>query len=146
MLLPWSRLHRCSTSITSALVLRRSMSTYRPSEFNFSGAGFTGNIESKESVVGPLANALAGGVKITPRWELLGATLVSGPQSLLWRSSVLKQHLDRYVVGQDRSKRILSTAIYHHYQRVHQLRRREQEQQDRLFRESQALTADPFDG
>lgn len=52
--------------------------------------------------------------------------------------SVLKKHLDRYVVGQDRSKRILSTAIYHHYQRVHQLRRREKEIEDEQFRESQA--------
>jgi ATP-dependent protease Clp ATPase subunit len=60
--------------------------------------------------------------------------------------SVLKQHLDRYVVGQDRSKRILSTAIYHHYQRVHQLRKRELEQQEQLLQESQAFPPDAFEG
>ncbi|KAI5787167.1 putative ATP-dependent Clp protease [Geopyxis carbonaria] len=42
----------------------------------------------------------------------------------------LKQHLDRFVVGQDKSKRILSTAIYHHYHRVQQLRRREEEEEE----------------
>ncbi|KAF8245818.1 ClpX, ATPase regulatory subunit [Wilcoxina mikolae CBS 423.85] len=116
---------RHASAVTIALSRRWYSSTYRPSDINYPGTGFTSSINTKEPIIGPLADAIAGGVKITPR--------------------VLKQHLDRYVVGQDRSKRILSTAIYHHYQRVHQLRRRELEQQEQLLRESQAFPADAFE-
>ncbi|KAA8911331.1 P-loop containing nucleoside triphosphate hydrolase protein [Sphaerosporella brunnea] len=95
----------------------RYSSTYRASEFTSNGP-YSNRVESKEAVIGPLGSG--GGVKITPR--------------------VLKQHLDRYVVGQDRSKRILSTAIYHHYQRVHQARRREERE---MFAAQQP--SDPFE-
>lgn len=30
----------------------------------------------------------------------------------------IKQHLDEYVIGQDRAKRILSVAVYNHYKRI----------------------------
>ncbi len=33
----------------------------------------------------------------------------------------IKQHLDDYVVGQDRAKRILSVAVYNHYKRIFSL-------------------------
>jgi hypothetical protein len=39
----------------------------------------------------------------------------------------LKQHLDQYVVGQERAKKKLSTAIYNHYQMIQELERREHE-------------------
>lgn len=39
----------------------------------------------------------------------------------------LKQYLDQFVVGQDRAKKILSVAVYNHYQRVQELQRREEE-------------------
>ena len=59
----------------------------------------------------------------------------------------LKQHLDRYVIGQDRSKRVLSTAIYHHYQRVALLRKHELERQEMLLQEqSRAFALDAFGG
>jgi ATP-dependent protease Clp ATPase subunit len=31
------------------------------------------------------------------------------------------QYLDQYVVGQDRAKKVLSVAVYNHYQRVQEL-------------------------
>ena len=34
------------------------------------------------------------------------------------------RHLDRYVIGQDRAKRVLSVAVYNHYKRVYGRRRR----------------------
>ena len=59
----------------------------------------------------------------------------------------LKQHLDRYVIGQDRSKRVLSTAVYHHYQRVALLRKHELERQEMLLQEqSRAFALDAFGG
>lgn len=39
---------------------------------------------------------------------------------------MLKQYLDQYVVGQDRSKKVLSVAVYNHYQRVMELQRQEE--------------------
>lgn len=40
---------------------------------------------------------------------------------------VLKQYLDQFVVGQDRAKKVLSVAVYNHYQRVQEVQRREEE-------------------
>ena len=52
---------------------------------------------------------------------------------------MLKQHLDQFVVGQERAKKVLSVAVYNHYQRVQELERREEEEeailQQRLRRE-----------
>lgn len=42
--------------------------------------------------------------------------------------SALKEHLDKYVVGQDKAKKITSVAIYNHYQRIRELRRQEAEE------------------
>src|SRR6188472_1239072 len=38
--------------------------------------------------------------------------------SKLKKPSEIKQHLDQYVVGQDRAKRILSVAVHNHYKRI----------------------------
>ena len=43
---------------------------------------------------------------------------------------VLKNHLDNFVVGQERAKKILSVAVYNHYQRIQELQRREEEEQE----------------
>jgi ATP-dependent Clp protease ATP-binding subunit ClpX len=40
---------------------------------------------------------------------------------------MLKQHLDRFVIGQHRAKKVLSVAVYNHYQRVQEIERREEE-------------------
>jgi len=135
------------SSIPSLAVLSRRCrpyTTYRSSDFTFAngGGGFTGTVETKEPVVGPLA----GGVKITPRYIPLPLPPpVSHSADAPW-GSTLKQHLDKYVIGQDRSKRVLSTAIFHHYQRVHLARIREAEQQEKLLKESQAFAQSVFDG
>ena len=34
---------------------------------------------------------------------------------------------DRFVVGQERAKKVLSTAVYNHYQRIQEIQRREDE-------------------
>ncbi|KAJ6179712.1 hypothetical protein N7519_010173 [Penicillium mononematosum] len=47
---------------------------------------------------------------------------------------VLKQYLDQYVVGQDRAKKVLSVAVYNHYQRVQELVRREEEAAEALVK------------
>lgn len=45
---------------------------------------------------------------------------------------VLKQHLDNFVVGQERAKKVLSVAVYNHYQRTQESQRREDEEQEIL--------------
>lgn len=45
---------------------------------------------------------------------------------------MLKQYLDQYVVGQDRAKKVLSVAVYNHYQRIQELQRRDEEADELL--------------
>lgn len=45
---------------------------------------------------------------------------------------MLKSHLDQFVVGQERAKKILSVAVYNHYQRIQELQRREEEEEEML--------------
>lgn len=102
-----------STSSTSG-----SSSQFRRSDFN--SQPFTGSYEPDQKTYGPLGDAsIIGAPKLTPR--------------------VLKQHLDQFVVGQERAKKVLSVAVYNHYQRVQELERREEEEeavlQQRLRRE-----------
>jgi ATP-dependent Clp protease ATP-binding subunit ClpX len=40
---------------------------------------------------------------------------------------MLKEHLDQFVVGQERAKKVLSTAVYNHYQRIQELERQDEE-------------------
>lgn len=40
---------------------------------------------------------------------------------------MLKDHLDQFVVGQERAKKVLSTAVYNHYQRIQELQRQDDE-------------------
>ncbi|KAK3719635.1 ATP-binding protein [Vermiconidia calcicola] len=55
--------------------------------------------------------------------------------------STLKQHLDAFVVGQDRAKRTLATAVYNHYQRVQELQRRDDEEEEMLAQEERRRMA-----
>ena len=48
---------------------------------------------------------------------------------------MLKQHLDNFVVGQDRAKKILSVAVYNHYQRISEAQRREDEENELLHQQ-----------
>jgi ATP-dependent Clp protease ATP-binding subunit ClpX len=45
---------------------------------------------------------------------------------------VLKQHLDNFVVGQERAKKVLSVAVYNHYQRIQEAQRMEDEEHELL--------------
>ena len=76
---------------------------------DFTGQGFTGYYEPGQPTVGPLGDTPSVGTpRITPR--------------------VLKEHLDQFVVGQDRAKRVMSVAVYNHYQRIQELQRRDDEE------------------
>lgn len=57
----------------------------------------------------------------------------------------LKEHLDKFVVGQRRAKRVLSTAVYYHYRRIQQLRQR-QEEEEELMRVARAMDVHPLEG
>lgn len=97
-----------------SIIFRRqfSRSTLRCAEerfhrSDFHGDGFTGVYEPGPTE-GPLKDASNIGVpKITPR--------------------TLKEHLDQFVVGQERAKKILSVAVYNHYQRIQELDRQDEE-------------------
>lgn len=54
---------------------------------------------------------------------------------------ILKDHLDQFVVGQDRAKKVLSTAVYNHYKRVQELQRRDEEEEEVLAREERRALA-----
>ena len=47
----------------------------------------------------------------------------------------LKEHLDNFAVGQERAKKVLSVAIYNHYQRIQESQRREDEEYEVLQRQ-----------
>lgn len=105
-----SILHRhlsCSTARSNDSRFHRS---------DFSGQGFTGYYEPGPTE-GPLNNASNIGVpRVTPR--------------------VLKEHLDQFVVGQERAKKVLSVAVYNHYQRIQELQRQDDEMEEMLAQQA----------
>lgn len=75
---------------------------------DFGSQPFTGIYEPDAPTGGPLGGAsIVGAPRITPK--------------------LLKQHLDQFVVGQERAKKVLSTAVYNHYQRVQEIQRQDDE-------------------
>ncbi|KAH7046699.1 P-loop containing nucleoside triphosphate hydrolase protein [Macrophomina phaseolina] len=87
------------------------------SRSDFSSQGFTGIYEPGQPTGGPLGGAsIVGAPRITPK--------------------ALKQHLDQFVVGQERAKKVLSVAVYNHYQRIQELERLEDEEQDILAQQA----------
>ena len=80
---------------------------------DFTSQPFTGSYDVGEKTSGPLGDAsVLGAPKLTPK--------------------VLKTHLDNFVVGQERAKKILSVAVYNHYQKMQDIQRREEEEQELL--------------
>ena len=93
---------------------RRSEGQFRRSDFG--SQGFSGIYEARTPTGGPLGQAsLAGAPRITPK--------------------ILKQHLDQFVVGQERAKKVLSVAVYNHYQRIQELQRRDEEEEELMAQE-----------
>lgn len=96
---------------------RRSLSTpptlSADSQFHrsdFSGQGYVSSYDPNESPKGPLAQSSKhGATRLNPR--------------------TLKDHLDKFVIGQDKAKKVTSVAIFNHYQRVREIRRLEAEEQ-----------------
>ena len=77
-----------------------SRSAYHRSDF--SGQGFSNFYETDQPTRGPLGSTSnVGGSHITPK--------------------ALRQHLDQFVVDQDRAKVVLSVAIHEHYLRIQEL-------------------------
>ena len=104
-----------SASLSSTSQFRRSDFTSQP---------FTGSYEPGQPTIGPLGDApIIGAPRITPK--------------------VLKQHLDQFVVGQERAKKVLSVAVYNHYQRVQELQRREEEEEQLLQQRLRRERGDP---
>ncbi|KAG8526203.1 uncharacterized protein KY384_000196 [Bacidia gigantensis] len=105
----------------------RSSSQFHRSDFT--SQPFTGSYDPGERTSGPLGDAsILGAPRITPR--------------------VLKQHLDNFVVGQERAKKILSVAVYNHYQRIQEAQRREDEEQEIFQQQLRRTMADdhPLEG
>lgn len=95
--------------------LSTSRAFLKPTSFrrtDFSGQGFESHIDPSPPVVGPLSkSSKLGAPRLTPY--------------------LLKEHLDKFVVGQDKAKKVTSVAIYNHYQRIRELRRQEAEEVER---------------
>lgn len=104
--------------LSSALPLRSSDSYIRS---DFTNQPWTGLYEPGRPTEGPLGGASdIGAPRITP--------------------AILKQHLDQYVVGQERAKKTLATAVYNHYQRIQELQRRDEEELEQEAAEERRRT------
>lgn len=114
--------HALSRRLRSSYVAlgKRSLSTcskaLSSSQFHrsdFANQPFTGTYEPGLPTSGPLGGAsIYGNPRLTPK--------------------MLKQHLDQFVVGQERAKKVLSVAVFNHYQRIQELQRRDEEEEELL--------------
>lgn len=96
----------------------RRKDTYNRSDFT--NQPFVGIYEPHENTTGPLKDAVSV-PHVTPR--------------------LLKQHLDQFVVGQERAKKTLATAVYNHYQRIQELQRRDDEEEERMAQDERRRMA-----
>ena len=95
-------------SLSSSATLKTSSQFHRS---DFANQPFTGSYEPGLPTSGPLGGAsIHGAPRLTPK--------------------MLKQHLDQFVVGQDRAKKVMSVAVFNHYQRIQELQRREEEEEE----------------
>ncbi|KXT17275.1 hypothetical protein AC579_530 [Pseudocercospora musae] len=112
----------------SAIVRRHLSSSHRSLDSgsyirsDFTTQPFTGIYEPGGPTEGPLRDASnIGAPRITP--------------------TILKDHLDQFVVGQERAKKTLATAVYNHYQRIQELQRRDEEEQEEAAAEERRRMA-----
>lgn len=91
---------------------------------DFTGSGFTGYYEPGQPTGGPLGGTSdVGAPRITPK--------------------ALKQHLDQFVVGQERPKKVLSSAVYNHYVRIQELQRRDEQYEEVMQQQARRKMRDP---
>ncbi len=84
---------------------------------DFQGQPFTGSYEVDLPTRGPLGEVSAHSApRATPK--------------------VLKEYLDKYVIGQERAKKMLCVAVYNHYQRMQELERQDEQEQERLAKDN----------
>lgn len=108
---PASTSPRCFTTLRT-LPHRRYIYSTPSSLVTSHTQGYVGNYEAYAPTTGPLSQSSKHGVStLTP--------------------SLLKKHLDKFVVGQDKAKKVTSVAIYNHYQRIREIRRQEHEEQEK---------------
>jgi ATP-dependent Clp protease ATP-binding subunit ClpX len=107
--------HHARLSYFTLLSIRREFSTSpkpcshaRP---DLQGQPFTSSYETGQPTQGPLGEA-----QRAPRYT----------------PKVLKEYLDKYVVGQETAKKKLSVAIYNQYMRIREIQRQEDEEQERI--------------
>ncbi|RUS20374.1 P-loop containing nucleoside triphosphate hydrolase protein [Endogone sp. FLAS-F59071] len=92
--------------------------------FDFGGAGYSGTVDAGTG-------------------EGVWSSVLANPR-------MISKHLDDYVIGQDRAKKILSVAVYNHYSRVRANLAQQQEQQEmlqaqmRYHEQSGAASAETF--
>ena len=118
--------------IALSTIARRFLTTTHKSKSShfkrsdFANQPYTGSYDPAEPTSGPLGDV-----------PILGAPVIT-PKSL-------KQHLDQFVVGQERAKKVLSVSVYNHYLRISELQRKEEEEQrllqQRLRREKSKVHA-----
>ncbi|CAO2648453.1 Nn.00g077200.m01.CDS01 [Neocucurbitaria sp. VM-36] len=100
-------LYRIGRSLRPFSSARPRQSSYNRSDF--SGQGFSSFYEPDQPTRGPLGGTSnVGANHITPR--------------------VLREHLDKFVVDQDRAKVVLSVAVHEHYLRIQEIQRQKEEQ------------------
>lgn len=112
--LPLALVHARASYLALSTIGRRALhtrgplhSTYHRSDFG--GQGFSSFYETDQPTRGPLgATSNIGSSNVTPK--------------------ALRQHLDQFVVDQDRAKVVLSVAIHEHHLRIQELRRQRDEQ------------------
>jgi ATP-dependent Clp protease ATP-binding subunit ClpX len=119
LLRPWAPAPRRLIS-SSRFRAQRDSQIWRP---DFTTTGYSNSYEVGAPTVGPLAQAAKHGApRLTP--------------------SALKEHLDKFVVGQDRAKKVTSVAIYNHYQRIREIQRQDDEEVERRAQEERRLLAE----
>jgi ATP-dependent Clp protease ATP-binding subunit ClpX len=101
----------------SSITFRRS-SGFRRSDFD--GQPFTGSYEIGQPTRGPLGETSNHGApRLNPR--------------------KLKAYLDKFLIGQEIPKKLMSNAIYHHYQRIQEILRQEEEEKERVAKLARSI-------
>lgn len=127
-------LRRCSPkhSLPTPRISHKTIHYYttgRPPSFrrpDFSGQGYTGTYDPEPPLRGPLKSAASNGVsKVFPK--------------------DLKKHLDQYVVGQERSKVMISTAFFYHHVLTLRRQRLWEEEEERIAKKERLERSMPDD-